>query len=341
MKVSMKFLNFQNESKGQALILVIVILVIIAMIATSVAFRTISDTRRTGDERASLDAFTYAESAIEDVSNQMKICLSEGKETDDCLTSICGNPTECSIKCEAGSSCPILEDFSETECNKISVLLKGVTDVEGRVIPRDDVLEISVSSQGVVPINITWEGAILEVIYVSYSQATGYSISETAGREYYLNSTGSFSSGAAPTDAIYTVNNGSITIPGSKLVGLSLIRLKAIGGDAVLDVTGVTEPFEVLYSANGFCGNVSRNVVVVEPILESLDGIFDYVLYANVINKHVTSTKPPLPTGVCGDGVVNGTGEECDDGNTNNFDTCTNLCKRRCPFSQPNCGSIF
>lgn len=280
-----KLFRKTKKESGQALIIVVVILVVIAIIATSVAFRTISDTKRTGQERASLDSFTYAESAIEDLSNQITECKGTGKSAGDCIYQMCGDSDKCTIKCNRGDNCPLLEGFTASECNEVSVLLKSIKTLSNRSIVQDDAITLPVENQNGVSIDLTWTGAILEVEYISYSGATGYSINPTTGREYYLHNAASFSSGVVPTGTSFVLNNGTLKLLGSKFTGISYLRLRAFGNDAVVSATGFQDPIEVIYSANGFCGNVSRNQVIVEPVLPSIDGSFDYVLYSDKIVK--------------------------------------------------------
>lgn len=53
-------------------------------------------------------------------------------------------------------------------------------------------------------------------------------------------------------------------------------------------------------------------------------------LYVFVVNEKDGATLSPRDLGVCGNSVPEGT-EECDDGNQNNADLCTNACKKGIP----------
>lgn len=275
-----------NGEKGQALIIVVLVLVIVAIISTGIAFRTISDIRRTGLERSSIDAFTYAESAIEDISSQVSICMADpANNINSCLQEICNNPEGCTIECKTGDDCPLLEGFSASECNEISLKIKPSNEVSDRTILKDEAVEYYVDNQS-RKIDIDWSGRYLVVTFISYNATQGYFVADSNGKETYFHKNPAKGSGIS---TLVQTNDGKILLPAGRFSGVRIMRVRALGANANVDITGLTNPAEIVYSSNGFCGNVSRSVVVTEPVLESMDGIFDYVLYTNVIQKDLAN----------------------------------------------------
>lgn len=174
--------SIHKKESGQALIIVMLIMIIAAIIATGVSVRTIADIQRVGRERASTVSYYYAESAVEEVRTTINKCMQDDPTSDaaDCISSeVCSGVEECQISCVAGEECELIENFDDLGCRELELTIGPNYIIQDRIFAKDNAVEYTMTNQGDQDLTITWEGESLEISFVKTDGAGDYYIEET------------------------------------------------------------------------------------------------------------------------------------------------------------------
>lgn len=247
---------------GQALVVVLLMLVIAAVVAAAITFRTISDIRRTTEERASSKAAAQVDSFLDIVTDPD---VWDRLEADFCSSGFPCTLEEADIE-------NLLGGVTDLECddNSAYIVIRQDLDVDSFRIPKDGVFEVNLVGSSNTEFNVDWTGGADHLIVKVYADD---------GSQYYAEYANALAVGGSTWG---TIVSGPTAIPYSG--DALLARIRAIGGDANLSLTGLDVPQVAAikascYVKDAYGSQVYREAVRKINIHPSVPACFDYVLF--------------------------------------------------------------
>lgn len=268
-----------DHQEGQALVVILLMLVIAAIIAAAIAYRTIQDVRRTGEERQSSKALTQSESFIDVVTSesQWDLIFDGGGFDADGLCGVGGGYDPETGVCtldEADLAGILGEDPAcEPETAEVQIRLgDGLGEdysILGQSVTQDYVMELNLEgSSGDYNFCVGWSGS-------EYLEVKVYWLN---GDEYLVENAKALSHNASAAYGTFVQAGECYTI--SYSANALLARIKPIDGNATVDVTSLDAPQLATVKASCYVGDTYREIVRRIDLYPEVPAIFDYVLFA-------------------------------------------------------------
>lgn len=261
-----------EKQKGQTLVVVLLLIMIAAIVASAIAFRVIQDLRRTSSERQSTEASAQVDSFLDVVTNDEVWDSDELKGY--CAGFFEDRPLDQICRLE-GSSLEDIMDDDQFACNDdgAEVAIRFEADLEDINVEKDSVYEVNLkgSSDGNFQLSKV-SGDAESVIIKVYGQN---------GDDFYLQNAYAISS---ETGWNNTISYGDNIPYNSESL---LARIRPIGGDLVVDITGLQKAQVASVKASCYVGDTYREYVRRVDLEPSVPACFDYVLFdgSTAINK--------------------------------------------------------
>ena len=261
---------------GQSLPLILVVVLIGAIIAFSIAARTVQDIRRTARERTSDQAGTQVETYLDGISSTeiLSRFIDENFEFTSECTVFEGVGNEICVL----TSAQMAEIFGDLECDEGTLKLRKITGVSSVSVGQDESFQIDlIGLTGPSSFDLSWTGAnhLLITVYgmdpvnneiFLYEEDFVSPLAWTSTSAYVEDDAWGF---PTPVDTYH-----SVPYPANPLFA----RIHPVGGDAVLNAMGIPDQ-QVAAKATCNIDNIYREFVRIIPAYESLPAVFDYVLY--------------------------------------------------------------
>jgi hypothetical protein len=277
MRISKRF----TDERGQALILIVLVIAIGAIVAFAIAVRTMLDTWRVGKERVSEEAgetvqtvldVATSSSAWDDIVDANGAFLTSGV----CNASIPGRSTVnadetlCCLTTEYVESL-IGGDAGGTGwgCEQIDLCIRKEIGIEAKDLAQDEVLEINLAAATTTAFQVKWTGSAPHLLIKTIGTDAGGNIvvfDEIALKQ----STNSAAWGTPVISGTFF----SIAIPANT----QFARIRAIGGNATISIIDVPAQ-ESLVKVSCYKNDVFREFIRRVPLFSSVPESFDYVLY--------------------------------------------------------------
>jgi hypothetical protein len=271
------FISAKSSEDGQSLVLILVIIVIGAVIAFSIAARTIQDIRRTGQERVSDQVGTQVETYLDGITSSRELTKIVDEEFN-FRTGACSSTEDGGNICvlEEGK---ISEIFGDSLCAESKIKLRKDDDIIGREIPKDGVLQVDIDQSVSGQFNVSWTGSahhlIIKVYYLDpvNNEILLYERPEAPVRPLALRAYGYGGSEQWGTRAAESGVN-AVDYPANSVFA----RIRTVGGSAVIYVTDVSAQ-QLTVKASCTMSGIYREFVRVVPAYNALPAAFDYVLF--------------------------------------------------------------
>jgi type II secretory pathway pseudopilin PulG len=273
------------KSEGQTLVVVLVLLVIAAVVSTAVAYRAIQDIRTSAEERNSAKAAAQVDSFLEIA---MDIDVWEDLWTDD---------VQGCASYGAGEVCTVASNFwddyidlSNMECDDWEVKAKRYDQIDSFFLGKDETVEFDLrdasggTRDGSTELVFSWDGdaqylilrfvkagEIVDDMALTYGDPQGWNIPVNTS---IVDLDGG--------DGTYTSTLGDLGNP-------DVVRIKAVHGDASLNLTGLQEEYYQVGAVKAYCyiEDVFRESVAQVVVREYVPTVLDYALFdaSGSINK--------------------------------------------------------
>lgn len=295
----------KNE-EGQALVLILLVLIIGATVAFSIAMRTIQDIRRSGQERASetsgnqvlsiLDAVTGGAIWDQLVDGES---FREGGFCDDLLydnihmSPIAGMPicvlNQSAIENLLGvDTLPVEEKGIVCDEDTAEVQIRLENGINEQVIKKDSVYEVNLTNDTDNSFLFSWtSGSCLIFTYYSNTGTNGAWVIDDVVAYGDTDVLG------WPSILISADGNVNSIVYPAKATGPSsphqqYLRIRAIDEAAVVTLSGIP-PQQFAIRGSCYLGGTYREFVRLVPILNFVPAVFDYVLFdgTSVIDEHL------------------------------------------------------
>lgn len=261
---------------GQTLVVVLVLLVIAAIVSTAVAYRAIQDIRTSTEERNSAKASAQVDSFIEismDPDVWEQIWTADNG---------CDELTGSGVACEVGNVFwGEYLDLNNIECDDWEVKVKRYDQVESFFLGKDEAVEFDLRDEagnardGATELTLSWDGDaqylilrfmkdgdVLEDLALTYADPQGWNIPENA-------------------DVLDLEGETNYVVTLDELGSPDVVRMKAIYGDASVNLSGLQEGYYQVGAIKSYCyiGDVFRESVAQVVTREYVPTLFDYALF--------------------------------------------------------------
>jgi len=303
----------RKKYEGQALAMVLIVLVVAVVIGVSMLSRTLRDSKRVTDEKSSAEALEFADSILDvvkgtSVSSLVEVCdredYGEGIDSDDGC-SVTGVNSVKEFMTLAGLDSDSLDVFDSCSSASSELSLNlSLTDKDDEYEIRDgDVRSFVIKGQSPDPVTCTLDlefeprdsefaGVVISKVYAKdYTEEIPgdykeYSYDDNLQYCIYGEDSDCSESESMDENWIPVLSGQNLSIPLSSVSGYSLdeIRVKSLGGvvairSSLSDAGCVsnTEMLKVVAASN--CVGTYRAKEVIVPLEEWGAPIFDYVMY--------------------------------------------------------------
>lgn len=293
--------------RGQALVIVLIVLVVGVIIAMAIVSRSQKNQLKVVEEKKSAEAIQVSDSLV-NVSQSLNI--EEIRAA--CASNFNATPsTECCIQSSAlGGKFTLLgQTFDYPKCSEqaggeansdVKLCFKLESNFDSYQISKDQVLSIpflSGSTAGACSMNIkaTSSGSSNTGLYISkYYADKDANGNVNSFKPYSGDDTSEWLIGTSNSDwqswkNTYVVSGNGIDIPISPIAGtptykIHEVRVRAVGNPVTVQVSPnpagcVTDTVAMRITASANCGSSYRSVWYYRPIRESANAFFDYVLF--------------------------------------------------------------
>ncbi len=286
-----KFLKKDHD--GQALVLILLVLIIGATVAFAIAMRTIQEIRRSGQERASDTAANQVISVIDAITGKSvwdKLIDTDGTFKS---TSLCGAGSPFMFTNDDGWPICVLKDEnifsnsgnglieweaesgdSETQCDPgtFEIQIRAEDGVNDLLIKKDSVYEVNLTGDSDKALILRWQsGSRLLFSYYSNGTPTGEWIVDGASA-YKMSGVSGW-----PIDTVISNTDYPISFPATTGAN-QYLRIRAIDGDAKLTLKGIpTQQMGVRGSC--YVASTYREFVRIVPLYSFVPAAFDYALF--------------------------------------------------------------
>lgn len=283
----------QKHEEGQALVLILLVLVIGATVAFAIAMRTIQDVRRSGQERASETSGNQVRSILDAVTGSTVWSrvvdgesFASGGYCDEMLYAnvhtvagmdICVLDQDSIIDLIGVGTLP--EDESGIMCDDdtAQVQIRLENGINEQVIKKDSVYEVNLTNDADNTFLFSWtSGSRLLFTYYSNTGADGAWIVDEVVAYGDTDVTGWPSVLISADGTSNTITyQAKATAPTSNE---QYLRIRAIDEAAVVTLSGIP-PQQFAIRGSCFLGGTYREFVRLVPILNFVPAVFDYVLF--------------------------------------------------------------
>jgi len=272
-----------KEERAQSLVIVLLMLMVAAIIAVAISYRTIQDIRRTGEEKASSRAGTLAESILDVVTSPGTF------ETviKDCAGAW-GNDEICEIE-KAELQTKYLGANSLEGYDDVGVMLRPEDGINGLLVKKDDVFELDLSGVGAGNICVGWEGSTVEHVTVRIFKQESQCFADADGD---LDCTESAVALTYNDPSSWGSSNLKLLAPGAcETIGFSgdawVARIRPYGGDANITIDlpadfpdQVVSVKSYVYTDGATGDQIYREFLRRVSVTPSVPAVFDYVLFS-------------------------------------------------------------
>jgi hypothetical protein len=277
MRISKRF----TDERGQALVLIVLVIAIGATVAFAVAGRTIQDIRRVGKERVSEEAgetvqtvldVATSSSAWDDIVDANGAFLTSGV----CNASIPGRSTVSADKTLCCLSTEYIGSLVGGDaggtgwgCDQVDLCIRQELGIETKDLAQDEVLEINLAGATTTAFQVKWTGSAPHLLIKTIGIDADGNIAvleETALEQSTLP--------AAWGTPVLPDTFTSVTIPANA----QFARIRATGGSATISAIDVPAQ-ESLVKVSCYKNDVFREFIRRVPLFSSVPESFDYALY--------------------------------------------------------------